>query len=230
VLVAHAGRSWRQGHSRAVELLAMVGIPEPAARVEAYTHQLSGGMRQRVMIAMALACRPRLLIADEPTTALDVTIQAQILELMRDLQRATGTSILFITCDLGVVAEVADRVLVMYAGRVVEAAEVIDLFEQPRMPYTSGLRRSTTYRPGQSTRQQRLDVIPGKCRAPWPCRPAAPSTPAAAIAESRARARCRRSRMPASATSCAAPAGATFVSAPSGNCRDWCRARHAERR
>jgi oligopeptide/dipeptide ABC transporter ATP-binding protein len=166
VLVAHAGLSWRQGHKRAIELLAMVGIPEPAERVKAYPHQLSGGMRQRVMIAIALACRPRLLIADEPTTALDVTIQAQILELMRELQRETGTSILFITHDLGVVAEVADRVLVMYAGRVVEAADVVELFEQPRMPYTTGLLRSTTYRPGQTVRQHRLDVIPGNVPSP----------------------------------------------------------------
>ena len=166
VLVAHAGLTWRQAHARAVELLAMVGIPEPALRVKAYPHQLSGGMRQRVMIAIALACQPRLLIADEPTTALDVTIQAQILDLMRDLQRETGTSILFITHDLGVVAEVADRVLVMYGGRVVEAADVVELFEQPRMPYTSGLLRSTTYRPGQTVRQQRLDVIPGNVPSP----------------------------------------------------------------
>jgi oligopeptide/dipeptide ABC transporter ATP-binding protein len=122
-----------------VAMLEKVRIPEPASRVSAYPHQISGGMRQRVMIAMALAARPDILIADEPTTALDVTIQAQILSLMRDLQRDTGTAIIFITHDLGVIAELCHRVAVMYAGRIVESAAVTALFRNPRHPYTQGL-------------------------------------------------------------------------------------------
>jgi peptide/nickel transport system ATP-binding protein len=124
---------------RAVEMLALVGIPEPQRRVDEYPHQLSGGMRQRVMIAMALACNPKLLIADEPTTALDVTVQAQILDLMRDLKRRVGAAIMLITHDLGVVAEVAEHVVVMYAGRKVEEAPARQLFAHPRHPYTQGL-------------------------------------------------------------------------------------------
>jgi peptide/nickel transport system ATP-binding protein len=124
---------------RAVEMLDLVGIPEPRQRLRNYPHQLSGGMRQRVMIAMALACNPKLLIADEPTTALDVTIQAQILDLMTDLKRRTGAAVMLITHDLGVVAEVAQRVMVMYAGRKVEEAPVVELFRSPRHPYTQGL-------------------------------------------------------------------------------------------
>ena len=124
---------------RAVEMLALVGIPEPQRRVDEYPHQLSGGMRQRVMIAMALACNPKLLIADEPTTALDVTVQAQILDLMRDLKRRLGAAIMLITHDLGVVAEVAEHVVVMYAGRKVEEAPARQLFAHPRHPYTQGL-------------------------------------------------------------------------------------------
>src|SRR5260221_271782 len=120
-------------------LQTLVGIPEQASRVGEYPHQLSGGMRQRVVIAMALACNPRLLIADEPTTALDVTIQAQILELMRDLKRRVGAAIMLITHDLGVVAEMAERVIVMYAGRKVEEAPVDEIFRSPRPPYTQGL-------------------------------------------------------------------------------------------
>ena len=120
-------------------MLSLVGIPEPQRRVREYPHQLSGGMRQRVMIAMALACNPKLLIADEPTTALDVTIQAQILDLMRDLKRRVGAAIILITHDLGVVAEIAERVMVMYAGRKVEEAPVGELFRTPRHPYTQGL-------------------------------------------------------------------------------------------
>ena len=138
-LVLHQGLSKREGMARAVEMLRQVSIPEPEARVHAYPHQLSGGMRQRVMIAMALCCNPRLLIADEPTTALDVTIQAQILQLMRDLQEQTGAAIILITHDMGVVAENADRVVVMYAGRKVEEAAVEELFERPGHPYTRGL-------------------------------------------------------------------------------------------
>ena len=124
---------------RAAEMLRTVGIADPDARLDAYPHELSGGMKQRVMIAMALLCEPRLLIADEPTTALDVTVQAQILHLMRELQRRTGAALLFITHDMGVIAEMCDAVVVMYAGRVVERRAVVELFEAPRHPYTRGL-------------------------------------------------------------------------------------------
>jgi peptide/nickel transport system ATP-binding protein len=135
----HQGLSAHDAQTRATEMLALVGIPAPERRVREYPHQLSGGMRQRVMIAMALACNPKLLIADEPTTALDVTIQAQILDLMRDLKRRLGSAIMLITHDLGVVAEMAERVVVMYAGRKVEEARVADIFARPRHPYTRGL-------------------------------------------------------------------------------------------
>ena len=135
----HEGLDRKAAEDRAVEMLNLVGIPEARRRLREYPHQLSGGMRQRVMIAMALACNPKLLIADEPTTALDVTIQAQILDLMRDLKRRVGAAIVLITHDLGVVAEVAERVMVMYAGRKVEEAPVADLFRSPRHPYTQGL-------------------------------------------------------------------------------------------
>jgi len=138
-LVLHQSLSRERAAQRAIELLRLVRIPEAERRAIQYPHQLSGGMRQRVMIAMALACEPRLLIADEPTTTLDVTIQAQILDLMRELQRKTGTAIVLITHDLGVVAEMAERVVVMYAGRKVEEASVIELFAHPRHPYTRGL-------------------------------------------------------------------------------------------
>ena len=135
----HQGLDKKAAEARAVEMLTLVGIPEPRRRVREYPHQLSGGMRQRVMIAIALACNPKLLIADEPTTALDVTIQAQILDLMKDLKRRVGAAIVLITHDLGVVAEVAERVIVMYAGRKVEEAPVAELFRNPRHPYTQGL-------------------------------------------------------------------------------------------
>ncbi|TCZ57963.1 ABC transporter ATP-binding protein [Roseicella aquatilis] len=135
----HQGLSKQQAEEKAVEMLTLVGIPEPRRRVREYPHQLSGGMRQRVMIAIALACNPKLLIADEPTTALDVTIQAQILELMKDLKHRVGAAIVLITHDLGVVAEVAERVIVMYAGRKVEEAAVGPLFNDPKHPYTQGL-------------------------------------------------------------------------------------------
>jgi len=138
-LRTHAPMAARAARQAAVELLDWVGIPSPESRFDNYPHQLSGGMRQRVMIAMALACKPRLLIADEPTTALDVTIQAQILDLLRRLRAELGMAIIFITHDLGVVAELADRVVVMYAGRVVEQAPVATLFERPMHPYTEGL-------------------------------------------------------------------------------------------
>ncbi|MEY4678697.1 MAG: ABC transporter ATP-binding protein [Alphaproteobacteria bacterium] len=138
-LVRHQAMGRADAEARAAEMLALVGIAEPARRVREYPHQLSGGMRQRVMIAMALACNPRLLIADEPTTALDVTIQAQILDLMRDLKSKVGAAIMLITHDLGVVAEMAERVVVMYAGRKVEEAPVEELFARPLHPYTRGL-------------------------------------------------------------------------------------------
>jgi len=141
-LVLHRGMSRSDAMARAVELLRLVNIPEPARRAAEYPHQMSGGMRQRVMIAMALACSPKLLIADEPTTALDVTIQAQILDLMRALKEKTGAAIVLITHDLGVVAEMAQRVVVMYAGRKVEEAPVAELFARPRHPYTQGLLHS----------------------------------------------------------------------------------------
>ena len=135
----HQGLDKAAATARSIEMLNLVGIPEPARRVKQYPHQLSGGMRQRVMIAMALACSPKLLFADEPTTALDVTIQAQILDLMRDLKHRVGAAIVLITHDLGVVAEVASRVVVMYAGRKVEEAPVAELFGNPKHPYTVGL-------------------------------------------------------------------------------------------
>ena len=139
VLVLHRGLSRDEAQERAIEMLRLVHMPEPERRVQQYPHELSGGMRQRVMIAMALACEPRLLIADEPTTALDVTIQAQILDLMRELKDRTRAAIVLITHDLGVVAEMAERVVVMYAGRKVEEAPVAALFARPRHPYTRGL-------------------------------------------------------------------------------------------
>lgn len=147
----------KEARSRAVEVLERVRIPQAATRLDDYPHQFSGGMRQRAMIAMALSCNPELLIADEPTTALDVTVQAQILDLLREIQRERGMSIVLITHDLGVVAEMCDEVSVMYAGSVVEHAEVVELFEKPRMPYTMGLLNSVP-RPGID----RLESIDGQ--------------------------------------------------------------------
>jgi len=160
-LVLHRAMTRSDAMARAVELLRLVHIPEPARRAGEYPHQMSGGMRQRVMIAMALACDPRLLIADEPTTALDVTIQAQILDLMRELQAKTGAAILLITHDLGVVAEMAQRVVVMYAGRKVEEAPVGELFARPRHPYTRGLMNSMPRLGAGHGARQRLQEIPG---------------------------------------------------------------------
>jgi oligopeptide/dipeptide ABC transporter ATP-binding protein len=157
-LTLHRGLSEDDADAESVRLLEMVGIPAARRRVQEYPHQLSGGMRQRVMIAMALACDPRLLIADEPTTALDVTIQAQILELLRELQRELGMAILLITHDLGVVAEMAHRVVVMYAGRVVETGAVADVFRRPEHPYTAGLMHSV---PRLDRREERLRPISG---------------------------------------------------------------------
>jgi oligopeptide/dipeptide ABC transporter ATP-binding protein len=158
VLNIHQDLGKEAGWNRAIELLKMVGIPEPERRAESYPHELSGGMAQRVMIAMALACLPELLIADEPTTALDVTIQAQILDLMRDLRTKVGASVILITHDLGVIAEMAERVAVMYAGRIVEQAEVKTLFAKPLHPYTQGLMGSI---PVLGKIKEKLDVIPG---------------------------------------------------------------------
>ena len=158
VLEIHRNMKARAARARALELLRMVGIPDPERRLKAYPHEMSGGMAQRVMIAMALACEPELLIADEPTTALDVTIQAQILDLMRDLRDRTGTAIIFITHDLGVVAEMCDRVAVMYAGEIVEQTDVATLFRQPLHPYTRGLIGSI---PVVGEVKDSLAVIPG---------------------------------------------------------------------
>ena len=158
VLHIHQHCDKETGKKRAIELLTMVGIPEAEKRADAYPHELSGGMAQRVMIAMALACEPELLIADEPTTALDVTIQAQILDLMRDLRNKVGASVVLITHDLGVVAEMAERVAVMYAGRIVEQADVKTLFANPCHPYTQGLMGSI---PVLGKIKEHLEVIPG---------------------------------------------------------------------
>jgi peptide/nickel transport system ATP-binding protein len=159
VLELHRHCSKEEAHDRILELLKLVNIPEPERRMNEYPHQLSGGMRQRIMIAMALACDPEILIADEPTTALDVTIQAQILNLMRELRDRTRAAIILITHDLGVVAEMAQRVVVMYAGRKVEEASVYDLFAKPMHPYTLGLLNSMPRL--DDTSSKRLVEIPG---------------------------------------------------------------------
>jgi len=163
----HAGIGRRKSWELAVETLALTGIPAPEERAKQYPHQLSGGMRQRVLIAMALIMKPALIIADEPTTALDVTIQAQILDLLVHLQKEFGTSILMITHDLGVIAETTSRVIVMYAGEIVEEASVTELFARPHHPYTEGLMHSM---PHIGHDQERLNVIPGTVPSPtnWP--------------------------------------------------------------
>ncbi len=157
----HEGLSKREAMNRAVEMLKLVNIPTPERRVNDYPHQFSGGMRQRVMIAIALACNPKLLIADEPTTALDVTIQAQILDLMQELKDRLGMAVMLITHAMGVVAEVAQNVVVMYAGQVVEEASVEDLFARPRHPYTQGLIRSIPRIDTAATHKVRLEAIGG---------------------------------------------------------------------
>jgi peptide/nickel transport system ATP-binding protein len=161
VLIGALGLTRRAARSRAAELLQLVRIPAPEKRLDAYPHQLSGGMQQRVVIAMALACEPKLLIADEPTTALDVTIQAGILDLLGELRDELGTAIVLITHNLGVVADLADRVLVMYAGRKAEEASTTDLFASPQHPYTMGLLGAIP-RPGAGDRGRRLVEIPGR--------------------------------------------------------------------
>ena len=160
---AHDPMPRRAARARAIDLLAKVGIPDPHRRIDDYPHQMSGGMRQRVMIAMALSCRPSLLLADEPTTALDVSIQAQILELLRDLQEEFRMAVVLITHNLGIVAEYAQRVAVMYAGRVVEHAETADIFDHPRHPYTEGLLASI---PALDREETRLKTIPGVVPVP----------------------------------------------------------------
>jgi peptide/nickel transport system ATP-binding protein len=170
-IIAHSTMSPRAAKARAIEMLELVKIPSPARRIDDYPHNMSGGMRQRVMIAMALSCEPALLIADEPTTALDVTIQAQILDLLSDLQQRLGMAILIITHDLGVIAEMADQVLVMYAGQIVESAEVADIFADPQHPYTIGLLGSI---PRLDVERERLATIegtvPGANNQPKGCR------------------------------------------------------------
>jgi peptide/nickel transport system ATP-binding protein len=185
----HEGASRREAMDRAIEMLELVRIPTPERRVRDYPHQFSGGMRQRVMIAIALACNPKLLIADEPTTALDVTIQAQILDLMQELKDRLGMSVMLITHAMGVVAEVAQRVVVMYAGKVVEEAPVAELFARPRHPYTQGLIRSIPRIDTAATHKVRLQAIPGTvpklidppegCRFAARCRYAQPECSAA---------------------------------------------------
>ncbi|HEY8486752.1 MAG TPA: ABC transporter ATP-binding protein [Limnochordales bacterium] len=170
-IVLHQRVSRSEARRRAIEMLRLVGIPSPERRVDDYPHQMSGGMRQRVMIAMALACHPKLLIADEPTTALDVTIQAQILDLMARLQQELGTAIMLITHNMGVIAEMARHVVVMYAGKVVEATDVVSLFRRPRHPYTVALLESM---PRLDQRRERLKAIEGSVpplhRMPSGCR------------------------------------------------------------
>jgi len=164
VYTLHKNMGQREAEAAAEKILTAVGIPDPARRMKAYPHEMSGGMAQRIMIAMALACQPEVLIADEPTTALDVTIQAQILDLMRDLQRDFGTAIVLITHDLGVVAEMADHVAVMYAGEVVEFADVRTLFRAPKHPYTQALLRSV---PNMDATTEMLEVIDGRVPQLW---------------------------------------------------------------
>ena len=161
ILRLHEGISRKEAWERSIEMLRMVGIPSPERRVKEYPHHLSGGMRQRAMIAMAVACSPRLMIADEPTTALDVTIQAQILELMTSLKQERAMSLILITHNLGVIAETVQNVMVMYAGRILEYADVRSIFVNPRHPYTQGLLNSIPRVDKEDTKKERLEAIPG---------------------------------------------------------------------
>jgi len=166
ILRLHEGVSRREAWEKSIELLQLVGIPSPERRVKDYPHHLSGGMRQRAMIAMAVACSPRLMIADEPTTALDVTIQAQILELMTSLKEKRAMSLILITHNLGVIAETAQNVMVMYAGRIFEYADVRSIFVNPRHPYTKGLLNSIPRVDQEDTKKERLEAIPGLVPSP----------------------------------------------------------------
>jgi oligopeptide/dipeptide ABC transporter ATP-binding protein len=167
----HQGLNHREAINKAVDMLRLVGIPLPERRVKEYPHQLSGGMRQRVMIAMALSCNPKLLVADEPTTALDVTIQAQILELMKRLKKELGMAIMLITHDLGVVAEMAERVVVMYAGKVVEEGDVVSIFKNPIHPYTEGLLKSVPRMDAEAGKLHVIEgVVPNPLHMPEGCR------------------------------------------------------------
>ena len=173
-IMLHQNVSKKEARQKAIEMLRQVGIPLPEQRVDEYPHQLSGGMRQRAMIAMALSCNPSLLIADEPTTALDVTIQAQVLDLMRDLQKRFRTAIMLITHDLGVVAEMCEEVVVMYLGKVVEHAPIRPLFHDPKHPYTQGLLKSI---PSLATKKERLEPIKGVVPDPLDAPPGCPFHP-----------------------------------------------------
>ncbi len=182
VLLLHTSLSGRERRRRVIEMLELVEIPSAATRYDAYPHELSGGMRQRIMIAIAMICNPNLLIADEPTTALDVTIQAQILDLMNRLQTEFGMSILFITHDMGVVAEIADEVAVMYAGEIAEQASVDLLFAEPKHPYTRGLLASIPGPRGTGRQGGRLVSIPGTVPQPYAMPPGCPFAPRCAYA------------------------------------------------
>jgi oligopeptide/dipeptide ABC transporter ATP-binding protein len=184
VLVRHLGLARAAVRARVLELLAHVGVPDPAVRIDQFPHQLSGGMRQRIMIAMALAAVPKLLIADEPTTALDVTVQAEIVRLVKDLQGETGMAMIWVTHDLALLARLADRVLVMYAGRIVEAAAATDLYRRPQHPFTAGLLNSIP-RPDQRRDQRRS--IPGNPPDPDRLPPGCPFAPRCAYVEPRCR-------------------------------------------
>lgn len=169
-LKTHEGGTKKARKDRTLELLKLVGIPDPESRIDVYPHQLSGGMSQRVMIAMAIACRPKLLIADEPTTALDVTIQAQIMELLLELQKKECMSLILITHDLALVAEAADRIIVMYAGQIVEEGTAKDIFREPKHPYTQALLRSLPeFAEGKSRLESLQGVVPGKYDRPTGC-------------------------------------------------------------
>ncbi len=177
-LMLHGETDRTRRRARVLELLGLVGMPDPENRLNAYPNEFSGGMRQRVMVAMALACNPKLLIADEPTTALDVTIQAQVLELMLDIRKRFNAAILLISHDLGIIAEICERVLVMYAGRIVEDADIRSIFANPKHPYTQGLLKSV---PGLSEGRKRLYQIPGSVPPPGTIKAGCPFRPRCAL-------------------------------------------------